>query len=89
MPQTTEESEDREDDMVGDEDQSTEMSSNEQQAARNNFTFMGGEEESIFEQISKFTSVEQYREFLEKEIGEEKLMKAYPKIKDFVSYDLN
>jgi hypothetical protein len=29
MPQTTEESEDREDDMVGDEDQSTEMSSNE------------------------------------------------------------
>jgi uncharacterized pyridoxal phosphate-containing UPF0001 family protein len=50
---------------------------------------MGGEEESIFEQISKFTSVEQYREFLEKEIGEEKLMKAYPKIKDFVSYDIN
>jgi hypothetical protein len=46
---------------------------------------MGGEEESIFEQISKFTSVEQYREFLEKEIGEEKLMKAYPKIKEFVS----
>jgi len=52
---------------------------------RNEFTFMGNEDNSIFEEISKFTSVEQYREFLEKEIGEDKLMRAYPKLKEFVS----
>jgi hypothetical protein len=46
---------------------------------------MNNEENSVFEQISKFTSVEQYREFLEKEIGEEKLMQAYPLLKEFVS----
>jgi hypothetical protein len=86
MPrETTEESDDR-DDMVGDDDLSTDMSSNNPQVVRNDFTFMGNEDNSIFEQISKFTSVEQYREFLEKEIGEEKLMKAYPKLKEFVSY---
>ena len=81
--ENTEESEDRED-MVGDDDSSTDVSSNNQ-VVRNDFTFMNNEDNSIFEQISKFTSVEQYREFLEKEIGEDKLMKAYPKLKEFVS----
>ena len=41
---------------------------------------------AAFEEISKFTSVEQYREFLEKELGEDRLMKAYPLLKEFVSY---
>jgi hypothetical protein len=41
---------------------------------------------SAFEEISKFTSVEQYREFLEKELGEDRLMRAYPLLKEFVSY---
>ena len=65
----------------GDDESSTDVSSNNQ-AIRNDFTFMNND--SIFEEISKFTSVEQYRVFLEKEIGEDKLMKAYPKLKDFV-----
>lgn len=82
--ENTEESEDRED-MVGDDELSTDVSTNNQQVVRNDFTFMNNEDNSIFEQISKFTSVEQYREFLEKEIGEDKLMKAYPKLKEFVS----
>jgi hypothetical protein len=38
---------------------------------------------AAFEEISKFTSVEQYREFLEKELGEDRLMKAYPLLKEF------
>lgn len=86
MPRvTTEESDDRED-MVGDDESSTDVSATgSQPAIRNDFTFMGNEDNSIFEEISKFTSVEQYREFLEKEIGDEKLMKAYPKLKEFVS----
>ena len=83
--ETTEESEDRDDDMNGEDDLSTTDMSSNNQVVRNDFTFMGNEDNSIFEQISKFTSVEQYREFLEKEIGEEKLMKAYPKLKEFVS----
>lgn len=50
---------------------------------------MGNEDaNAAFEEISKFTSVEQYREFLEKELGEERLMKAYPLLKEFVSYTL-
>ena len=86
MPrETTEESEDRDDDMNGEDDLSTTDMSSNNQVVRNDFTFMGNEDNSIFEQISKFTSVEQYREFLEKEIGEDKLMKAYPKLKEFVS----
>ena len=86
MPrETTEESEDRDDDMNGEDDLSTTDMSSNNQIVRNDFTFMGNEDNSIFEQISKFTSVEQYREFLEKEIGEDKLMKAYPKLKEFVS----
>ena len=84
--QPSEDSDDRED-MVGDD--STEASSNNQQQeeSKNNFTFMNNDPEnaSVLEQISKFTSVEQYREFLEKELGEEKLMKAYPMLKEFVS----
>jgi hypothetical protein len=85
MPrEPTEESEDREDDMVGEDELSTDISSNNQ-VVRNEFTFMGNEDNSRFEEISKFTSVEQYREFLEKEIGEDKLMRAYPKLKEFVS----
>ena len=83
--ETTEESEDRDDDMNGEDDLSTTDMSSNNQVVRNDFTFMGNEDNSIFEQISKFTSVEQYREFLEKEIGEDKLMKAYPKLKEFVS----
>lgn len=53
--------------------------------ARPDFTFMGNDPDNAraFEQISKFTSVEQYRDFLEKELGEEKLMKAYPILKEF------
>jgi hypothetical protein len=48
MPrETTEESEDRED-MVGDDDSSTDVSSNNQ-AVRNDFTFMNNEDRSIFE----------------------------------------
>ena len=49
---------------------------------------MGGNDEAsaAFDEISRFTSVEQTREFLEKELGEERLMKAYPKLKEFVSY---
>ena len=48
---------------------------------------MGNEEaNAAFDEISKFTSVEQYREFLEKELGEDRLMKAYPLLKEFVSY---
>jgi hypothetical protein len=86
MPrENTEESDDRED-MVGDDESSTDVSaSGSSQPIRNDFTFMGNEDNAIFEEISKFTSVEQYREFLEKEIGEDKLMKAYPKLKEFVS----
>ena len=54
--------------------------------SRPEFTFMGAEEgNALIEQISKFTSVEQYRDFLEKELGEEKLMLAYPLLKEFVS----
>ncbi len=53
------------------------------------FPFMGNEDaNAAFDEISKFTSVEQYREFLEKELGEERLMKAYPLLKEFVSYSL-
>lgn len=55
---------------------------------RPDFTFMGNDpnNNAVFDQISKFTSVEQYREFLEKELGEEIVMKAYPILKEFVSY---
>ena len=88
LPRESSESEDR-DDM--NEESSTEVSSlNSDQGidqnTRNNFTFMGNDPETnvLFEQISKFTSVEQYREFLEKELGEEKLLKAYPILKQFV-----
>lgn len=51
------------------------------------FTFMDNDG-SVFDQASKFTSVEQYREYLEKELGEDKLMKAYPILKEFVSLPL-
>ena len=81
----SEESEDRDDEMIGEDDQSTDASVNNQPAPnRNDFTFMGNEDTSVFEQISKFTSVEQYREFLEKELGDDKLMSAYPILKEFV-----
>ena len=52
-----------------------------------NFTFMGGDQQSeaAFDALSKFTSVEQYRVFLENELGEDKLMRAYPLLKDFVT----
>jgi hypothetical protein len=73
--------------MIGEDDQSTDASVNNQPAPnRNDFTFMGNEDTSVFEQISKFTSVEQYREFLEKELGDDKLMSAYPILKDFVIF---
>ena len=47
---------------------------------------MGGDpaNAAVFDQISKFTSVEEYRDFLERELGEEKLMRAYPILRDFV-----
>lgn len=65
---------------------------NNQGAAQdnNNFTFMGNDpgQAAAFEQISKFSSIEEYRDFLEKELGEEKLMNAYPILKDFVSHTL-
>lgn len=51
---------------------------------RPDFTFMGGAQDNqVFDQLSKFTSVEEYRDFLERELGEEKLMKAYPLLKEF------
>jgi hypothetical protein len=52
---------------------------------RNDFTFMANDPNSayVFDQISRFTSVEQYRDFLEKELGEERLMQAYPLLKEF------
>lgn len=74
-------SEDREDTVV-DNDETTDASSNR----NNNFTFMGNEGSAALQEISKYTSVEQYRDFLEKELGEEKLMRAYPLLKEFVSY---
>lgn len=36
--------------------------------------------------FSRFTSVEHLREFLENELGEEKIMKAYPILKEFVRF---
>jgi hypothetical protein len=50
------------------------------------FTFAKGNSEDIAleQEISKFTSVEQLREYLEMQLGEEKIMKAYPILKDFV-----
>ena len=72
------------------EEPSTDTASSSHERVRHDFTFMGGNDETnaAFDQISKFTSVEQYREFLEKELGEERLMRAYPKLKEFVSYYL-
>ncbi len=62
----------------------TEATSNQ---IKPDFTFMDNGDGSVFDQASKFTSVEQYREYLEKELGEEKLMKAYPLLKEFVSIE--
>lgn len=42
---------------------------------------MGGEGSAALKELSKMSSVEQYRDFLEKELGEEKLMRAYPLLK--------
>lgn len=77
-------SDDRDDDLLDSAgESSTDVSSSN--VIRQDFTFMGNDNESkaAFDQISKFTSVEQYRDFLEKELGEEKLMKAYPLLKEF------
>ena len=38
----------------------------------------------MFTEISKFTSVEQMRDYLENELGEDKTMKVYPIFKEFV-----
>ena len=86
--ESSDEGDDREDDIMDEEEPSTDANSNN--GVRHDFTFMGGNDEAnaAFEQISKFTSVEQYREFLEKELGEDRLMKAYPLLKEFVSYPL-
>lgn len=67
------------------EDSSTDVSA--AGGIRPDFTFMGGannnEDKAYMDQLSKFTSVEQYRDFLEKELGEDKLMAAYPLLRDF------
>ena len=67
-------------------EESTEISSS-QNSDNQNFTFVKNDPNNVavLEQISKFSSVEEYRDFLEKELGEEKLMKAYPLLKEFVS----
>eukprot|EP00347_Sterkiella_histriomuscorum_P017105 403350648 len=50
----------------------------------NNFTFaQGGNDDLLGQEISKFTSVEHLRDYLETELGEEKIMKAYPILKEF------
>jgi isochorismate synthase EntC len=89
----SDEEDDRDDNIMDEEEEepSTDTASSSHDRVKHDFTFMGGnndETSAAFDQISKFTSVEQYREFLEKELGEERLMKAYPKLKEFVSYQL-
>ena len=37
-------------------------------------------------ELSRFTSVEHLRDYLETELGEEKIIKAYPILKDYVSH---
>ena len=50
------------------------------------FTFAAADaDDFISQQISKFTSVESLRIYLEKELGEEKIMKAYPILVEFVT----
>lgn len=76
----SDDSEDR-DDTVNDTDSSD--VSRDLSGNNNNFTFMGNEGGAALKEISKMSSVEQYRDFLEKELGEEKLMRAYPLLKEF------
>ena len=89
----SDEDDDRDDNIMDEEEEeepsSSDTASSSHERVKHDFTFMGGnndETSAAFDQISKFPSVEQYREFLEKELGEERLMKAYPKLKEFVSY---
>lgn len=79
-------------DNEDDDDQTTVDSNqgNNNKNRMNDFTFMGGNGEfkAMDEKLSKYTSVEGLREYLEEELGEAKLMKAYPILKDFVIFKL-
>jgi hypothetical protein len=51
------------------------------------FTFANGNgnDDLLGQEISKFTSVEHLRDYLENELGEDKIIKAYPILREFVN----
>jgi hypothetical protein len=53
--------------------------------AKKDFTFMGDEGVMKNDILSKFTNVEQIREYLEDRLGEETMIMAYPLLQEFVS----
>lgn len=74
------------------EDDITTVASSVEKNRLKDFTFAdpaGQEQALVLEKLSKFTSVEHLRDYLETELGEEKIMRAYPILKDYVSVYLN